>query len=457
MTGKPPWPELLLEEIAAPRANALTGGPFGSDLVSADYRSSGVPVIRGSNFSGESRHIRGPFAYVGADKASALARNQARPGDVVFTQRGTVGQVALVPDDLGYERFVISQSQMRLTCDRDQVLPEFVYYWFRSPKVLDYIDRHTIATGVPHTNLGILRKTPILVPPLAEQRTIVEHLLTLDERIASLRGLAAAVGRLFQALFDAWFVDFEPVGDPRHPCLCGISSVSEYGSLSGRLFPDELVSTAYGTIPAGWEAVGLLECAEFRNGTAFKSGDFGPTGVGKPVIKIAEIHRGIGAQTRWSTTGGRRVRPIDDGDILFAWSGNPQTSIGTSLWGGGPAWLNQHIFQVLPDYGGDRAYLYGLLRHLQPVFVEIARNHQTTGLGHVAKKDLRRLQIIRPPATVREAFATLTEHLMASMVESQREIISLARARDFLLPQLLGGHLRDRLPPAQARGRRAPS
>lgn len=455
MTGPPPWPELSLEAIAAPKGNALTGGPFGSDLVSADYRSSGVPVIRGSNFSGEGRYIRGPFAYVGADKASALARNQARPGDVVFTQRGTVGQVALVPDDLGYERFVISQSQMRLTCDRSQVLPEFVYYWFRSPKVLDYIDRHTIATGVPHTNLGILRKTPILVPPLAEQRTIVEHLLTLDERIESLRGLTAAVGRLFQALFDAWFVDYEPVGDPRHPSLCGLSSVAEHGSLSGRIFPDELVSTAYGTIPAGWEAVGLLECAEFRNGTAFKSDDFCPSGAGKPVIKIAEIHRGVGPQTRWSSTGGRRVRPIDDGDILFAWSGNPQTSIGTSLWGGGPAWLNQHIFQVIPDYGADRAYLYGLLRHLQPVFVEIARNHQTTGLGHVAKKDLRRLTIIRPPAPVREAFATLTEHLMASMVESQREIIALARARDFLLPQLLGGHLRDRLPPAATPGQPA--
>jgi len=445
-----PWPELALAEIASTDDHALTGGPFGSDLVSADYRESGVPVIRGSNFSGESRFIRGPFAYVEADKAAALARNQARPGDVVFTQRGTVGQVALIPDNLGFERFVISQSQMKLTCDPQRVLPEFVYYWFRSPKVLDYLYRHTIATGVPHTNLGILRKTPIFLPSLAEQRALVSHLLNLDERIASLRGLAIASERLFQALFDAWFVDYEAVGDPRHPCLGGLSCMGRYGELGSRLFPDTMASTAYGSIPQGWEVIGLLECAEFRNGTAFKAADFGPAGVGMPVIKIAEIHRGVGAQTRWSSTGGRKQRRLADGDILFAWSGNPQTSIGISLWGGGPAWLNQHIFQVIPPFSEDGAHLYGLLRHLQPRFVEIARNHQTTGLGHVAKKDLRRIQVAMPPRPVREAFTTLTASLISSIVESKREILALEKARDLLLPQLLGGHLRARLGSADA-------
>ncbi len=431
-----PWPEHSIAEIAAGESNSLTGGPFGSDLVSADYRESGVPVIRGSNFSGESRFIRGPFAHVDTDKAAALARNQARPGDVVFTQRGTVGQVALVPEDLGYERFVISQSQMRLTCDRSRVLPEFVYYWFRSPRVLDYINRHTIATGVPHTNLGILKQTPILLPPLAEQRELVGHLLNLDERIASLRGLADASDRLFQALFDAWFVDYEPVGRAHHPCL---------GGLDDRLFPKTLVSTAYGRIPEAWEVIGLLECGEFRNGAAFKREHFATTGVGMPVIKIAEIHRGVGTQTRWSESGGRRPLRLHDGDMLFAWSGNPQTSIGTSLWGGGEAWLNQHIFKVIPNAASDLPHLYGVLRRFQPVFVEIARNHQTTGLGHIAKKDLRRLNVVQPPTQVREAFAELCAPLVTSMVECKQEILALARARDFLLPQLLSGHLSERL------------
>ncbi|MCA9658795.1 MAG: restriction endonuclease subunit S [Myxococcales bacterium] len=434
------WPELPLEAIAADEPNALAGGPFGSDLVSDDYRDAGVPVIRGSNFAAEGRFIRGPFAYVSAAKAEQLSRSRARPGDVVFTQRGTVGQVALVPEDLGHDRFVISQSQMKLTCDRRRVLPEFVYYWFRSPLVLDYLDRHTIATGVPHTNLGILRKTPIVLPPLREQRVIAEHLLTLDDRIAALRDLERALERLHRALFRAWFVDFEPVGDPAHPTLRG---------LPDGLFPDDLAAPAGdpdgAPLPRGWARGGLLDRAEFRNGTAFRPVDFSEPDVGMPVIKIAELSRGVGPQTRWSVTGGRRERRLEDGDVLFAWSGNPQTSIGTTLWGGGPAWLNQHIYQVLPDAPSDRAYLYGLLRRLQPDFVEIARNNQTTGLGHVAKKDLRRLEVLVPPPAVRDAFAELSAPLLDGVVAAKREVLALARARDFLLPHLLRGGLHRRL------------
>ncbi|MEZ4451192.1 MAG: restriction endonuclease subunit S [Nannocystaceae bacterium] len=427
------WTECRLEDIQAEESGALAGGPFGSDLVSADYQDAGVPVIRGSNFDAESRFIRGPFVFVTPEKAELLARNQARPGDVIFTQRGTLDQVALLPDDLGHDAFVISQSQMKLTCDRKRVLPEYVYYWFRSPRALDYIHRHTIATGVPHTNLGILRQTPLLLPPLAEQERIVGYLLALDDRIAALRGIQGAADQLFHLLFSAWFVDFTPIHDP---------SASAVPDEAAALYPDELEEGPHGVAPRGWPFRPLLAAAEFQNGTAFKNSDFTPAGEGLPVIKIAELRRGVGRQTRWSESGGARRRLLRDGDLLFAWSGNPQTSIGSFLWGGGDAWLNQHIFKVIPEAPETRPYLYGLLTHLLPRLVEIARNHQTTGLGHIAKKDLRKLMVPTPPAELIVAFHAHSEALVDAMIETQREIGTLGRARDLLLPQLLSGQLR---------------
>jgi type I restriction enzyme, S subunit len=74
-------------DIAALVPNATVGGPFGSNLVSADYTTSGIPVIRGENM-GHGRWVGGDFVYVSEDKAARLAPNTARPGDVVFTQRG---------------------------------------------------------------------------------------------------------------------------------------------------------------------------------------------------------------------------------------------------------------------------------------------------------------------------------------------------------------------------------
>jgi type I restriction enzyme S subunit len=96
--------ESSVGELAAPIKNALVGGPFGSDLGTADYVPSGVPVIRGQNLS-NGKFVGGEFVFVSEEKADRLHANLARPGDLVFTQRGNAvlhgGQVAIVPDHPG--------------------------------------------------------------------------------------------------------------------------------------------------------------------------------------------------------------------------------------------------------------------------------------------------------------------------------------------------------------------
>lgn len=144
----------------------------------------------------------------------------------------------------------------------------------------------------------------------------------------------------------------------------------------------------------GAPRVPLHDLADWHNGLAFKNIDFGSGGL--PVIKISEIKSGVGPNT--ARTNGRYSDDVRlrDGDLLFCWSGQPETSIGTYRWFGGEAWLNQHIFRVIPKPGINGAYLFALLRYLQPNFVQIAANKQTTGLGHVTKADLRALKVEIP-------------------------------------------------------------
>src|SRR5687767_7827741 len=76
----------------------LVGGPFGSSLGGKDYVPTGVPVIRGTNLGSLGKFDPRGFVYVTPEKAHGqLARNLAAPGDVIFTQRGTLGQVGIVP------------------------------------------------------------------------------------------------------------------------------------------------------------------------------------------------------------------------------------------------------------------------------------------------------------------------------------------------------------------------
>jgi type I restriction enzyme, S subunit len=203
------WRVLKLAELAANTRNAIVGGPSGSDLVSADYTESGVPVIRGQNVGGE-RWVSGDFAFVSQEKADSLGTNLARPGDIVFTQRGTLGQVAIVPDS-PWERYVISQSQMKATVNPSLADPHFVYYYFTNPAEQQFIVANASQTGVPHSNLGQLRAHPMRIPSLREQRAIAGVLGALDDKIEQNQRTARALERLARAIFRAWFVDFEPV------------------------------------------------------------------------------------------------------------------------------------------------------------------------------------------------------------------------------------------------------
>ena len=155
--------------------------------------------------------------------------------------------------------------------------------------------------------------------------------------------------------------------------------------------------------PEHWTRRPLYSMARWVNGLAFRNIQF--SGTGMPVIKIAEIKNGISGQTKFTEQIFDESVRVSKGDLLFSWSGQPDTSIDAFWWRGPEGWLNQHIFRVTPQHDVDEAFFYCLLRYLRPNFVAIARNKQTTGLGHVTKQDLEEIEAALPPLPEQQAIA----------------------------------------------------
>lgn len=210
------WELTTVDGIKADVNYACTGGPFGSDLTAKDYVDApGVPVIRGANLSGkESRWSDHEFVYVSEEKADELATCLARPGDFIFTQRGTIGQVARIPEEVQFERFVISQSQMKLTVASGRVNPRYLEWYFRSATFREYLSQATLQTGVPHINLGILRRAPVLYPRSQEQQSRIADLLDQADVIRRQRCEAIELtDDLLRATFLEMFGD--PLSNPK--------------------------------------------------------------------------------------------------------------------------------------------------------------------------------------------------------------------------------------------------
>ncbi len=145
-----------------------------------------------------------------------------------------------------------------------------------------------------------------------------------------------------------------------------------------------------------WRRSNIFSLAHWKNGLAFKNIDF--TETGRPIIKIAELKAGVTSQTARTMADYDPSVSVGRGDMLFSWSGNPDTSIDVFRWEGEEGWLNQHIFKVTPCDGISGDFLFFLLKWLKPKFAEIARNRQTTGLGHVTIQDLKQTFIDVPDA-----------------------------------------------------------
>ena len=154
-----------------------------------------------------------------------------------------------------------------------------------------------------------------------------------------------------------------------------------------------------------WQEKSLYDLAIWKNGLAFKDINF--SNKGKPVIKIAELKNGITAQTKFTKDIFEDAVHITKGDMVFSWSGNPQTSIDVFYYDLEDGWLNQHIFKITTKKEVLKNYFFYTLKYLKPNFKMIAANKQTTGLGHVTINDLKKIKIKLPPLAEQKRIASI--------------------------------------------------
>jgi type I restriction enzyme S subunit len=299
--------------------------------------------------------------------------------------------------------------------------------------------------GSVFTNLkiDILKNHTVSIPPIDSQRRIAEFLNTLDDRIALLRETNTTLEAIAQAQFKSWFVDFDPVRtkqEGREP--------EGMDADTAALFPDSFEESELGLVPKGWSISVVYKLAQYINGAAYRAFEPNSECRGLPIIKIAELKAGVSSQTGYSDIKMPLKYLINTRDILFSWSGNPDTSIDTFVWPHGEAWLNQHIFRVVPTADQERSFVLLTLKYLKPVFAEIARDKQTTGLGHVTVSDLKRLQIVQPSKLLLKRWNELVDPLLERAFFVEQKAQTLAILRNTLLPRLISGQLR--LPDAEA-------
>ena len=329
----------------------------------------------------------------------------------------TVGKLGIIKEEM-----CTNQACCNMVVDSNKCNYKFLYYslLYNRESIIN------LANGAAQQNLsvGVIGDYEINLPSLEEQEKIANILSSLDDKIELNNEMNKTLEEMAQSIFKRWFVDFEFPNEDGEP----------YKSSGG-----EMVDSELGMIPKGWEVKCIYDLAEYINGTSFKAKDYSEKGL--PIIKIAELKNGVTDGTKFFSGEKDKKFYLKNGDILFSWSGNPDTSIDTFIWDKGDAILNQHIFKVIPKFDKGYAFTYLMLKYLKSTFTHIARNKQTTGLGHVTVKDLKELKIALCFSKIKE-FNEVAQPIVDLIFENNMNIEQLNKIRDSLLPKLMSGEIR---------------
>jgi type I restriction enzyme S subunit len=415
------WEYLRLEEVQASKRWAFVGGPFGSKLTRRDYVERGIPVIRGTNLSGDTRFNYGDFVFVSEDKADKLISNNAHPGDVIFTQRGTLGQVGIIPRNSPYPRYVISQSQMKLTVDEKKVDPYWIYYYFKSPLTVAELKNRAMSSGVPHINLAIMREFKIKFPPLPTQRKTAGILSAYDDLIENNTRRIALLEEMAQLIYREWFVHF------RFPGHEGV----------------KMVNSELGPIPEGWEVKALSEISKVVDCSHAK--------------KPPQIDDGSNILLHvWNIgTGGKldlsKKFLVSDADYLL-WTKRIEASPGdcvvtktgrvgavAQIPSGVHAALGRNIVAMRWSTHPTFLLQYLLSSHKDNEVARLKASGTIMESLHV--KAVEKLRIITPTPSIIRGFERVVSPIRNLIEVLLKQNSNLIQTRDLLLPELISGQI----------------
>ena len=408
------------------------------------FLNTGNVTTTGFSFSDRS--------FITKEKDAVLRKGKLQRHDVVLTTRGTVGNVALFDDSVRYDHVRINSGMVLLRADQSKLWPRFLYQLVRSQLFKEQVAALTTGSAQPQLPIRDIRRVEIPLPPLAEQKAIAAMLGALDDKIELNRRMNATLEAMARALFQSWFVDFDPVRaklDARQPT--GLDPAT------AALFPEHFQDSSVGHIPQGWKVAALDDLTSFVIG-----GDWGATDatgdetVSCYCIRGADIpslqEGGIGKMpSRFLKPSSVEKRQLMDGDLAIEISGGSPTqctgrpvlvSDGLLRSLGRPLVASNFCRIVKLKSPAFSKFVYCWLRSLYDAGSLFQFETGTTGIKNFAFVLFsEKYPLVVPDQAVAEAFDRAVSPFFARIQANAHQSRTLATLRDTLLPKLLSGEL----------------
>lgn len=374
-------------------------------IFAKEYCDKGIPFYRGKEIiqKAKGEDILTEL-YISVQRFSEIEKRFGAPqkGDILLTAVGTLG----VPYLVGDEKFYFKDGNLVWLRNFNNVLPEFVYYWLKSPGGQNAVKLHTIGSTQQALTIDALKKFKIMLPKVDQQRRIVSVISSLEKKLSINKKINANLQQQSQAIFKSWFVDFEPFDGVQPGCWEEVpfGQLVEIGKKSFNPAKEPEILLEHYSIPAYDET----KYPVFELSTNIKSNKF-----------------------------------LVDKDCFLISKLNPTTK---RVWR--PYCLSNHAVcstEFIVYRAKNRAYadfLYSVVDS-EP-FSAFMCSHVTGTTGsrqRTTPSETLNFPLVLPTPEVIERFTEIVNPIYAKMKECMVENQKLKQLRDGLLPKLMSGEL----------------
>lgn len=339
-------------------------------------------------------------------------RGHPRTGDIIFVNKGSPGEVCLVPDNLD---FCFAQDMVALRANKEKIYPLYLFAVLRSKRIKDTIRNMCVGTMIPHFKKGDFNKIYLPLPNKQIQEFIGNYYYDCSKKIHLNEKINQTLEEIANTLFKSWFVNFDPVKSKEARVSIGLSKdISD-------LFTDSYKDSTFGKIPQSWKVSKFGELLTPKRGKI----------ITKKMITSGEI-------------------PVVAGGINPAYyhsKSNAKSPIVTISASGNAGYVNLFYKDI---WASDCSYINKDVTdfiYFSYSFLKINQNkifHLKHGAvqQHINPKDLMGLDIVLPPISLISKYEQIVTPLHNKISNNLNEINTLSSLRDLLLPKLISGELK---------------
>ena len=367
-----------------------------------------------------------PVRYI---SQQAYAKKCLQVGDIIIEKSGgsptqSTGRVSLVSQELlDHAGAVICSNFCTAFRVKKGWNPLYVYYYLQFIYNLGaFFNFEGKTSGIKNLQLdAAFAAIPIEDISESIQNNIVVILQGLEKKIAINRQINQNLEAMAKQLYDYWFVQFD------YPDENG----KLYKSSGGKMVWNEKLKRE---IPADWEVLPLFDAVSVQYGFPFATEQFTEEETNVPVVRIRDIL--AGTTSAYSLEKADEKYHLNENDVLVGMDGN----FHMNFWHDNIAYLNQRCVR-LRAHSDSTISSIQILHSIKPYIKAKEQNAKGSTVGHLSDKDLKGLYLIKPLKTRAFNPRKTLDGLLALVIENKKQILSLTKQRDELLPLLMNGQV----------------